>query len=681
MKKTTKRIIVIIAAAVIVLALCAAVFILIEPAKDKPPSQNEVKGIEVTANISEDENIFVRINTVNMGTSEPSLEIEWFNYSENEYSFTNEFHIYRVEDGKQKDCRISEDYKADKERIAIPPKGSAVHDYDLCDIELSKAGEYRFEAVCQYNNTENKVRIDFRIDEPQYAVVGGRISLVTTNSIVLEVFNTDFCEKYGEKVYITKSMPEGKELPDLKYVSEIVVHYNGYVVDSSPAKITCVYDVIPIDNWYVDERGNKEKYICNGYERDKDLVFEYKVTESAVYDIDRDGNTENYYITDSKGNGETQYGYIAVEKDQQISLLTVDHSCSDYSFSIINEKLYLMGPTDNAASIPSCYVFEYKGDQVVLENARNIYIDVIYPTVIEEEFGEKPEGFPVGTPSYDTLKAVVLNYSEYNYIWDNYTSVLFFLSGKWNEYRGGGEDREQDEYEFYKALETVKISTYSLSDLIIDDMYTGYLWFSFTVTESKCEEFPEGDYNFALGNNGWERVGEPVTIPTEHETLYYMVDDIASCGCITWDNGEIITGNDREADAMMAYIIGNMPYAEDGWTYKDGISDDRLKKGAKELFGFDFSDLDLNKTSFNKNKDNGLWYSSTAPNHSSYAMIREIRDMGNGKFEIDVQFYADHYYLCPSHVVTYYATVTDDDVFKYCIEKAVITEEGNYEPF
>ena len=69
------------------------------------------------------------------------------------------------------------------------------------------------------------------------------------------------------------------------------------------------------------------------------------------------------------------------------------------------------------------------------------------------------------------------------------------------------------------------------------------------------------------------------------------------------------------------------------------------------------------------------------PKLDGLSVLKKIRDMGNGKFEIDVQFYADHYYLCPSHVVTYYATVTDDDVFKYCIEKAVITEEGNYEPF
>ncbi len=251
-----------------------------------------------------------------------------------------------------------------------------------------------------------------------------------------------------------------------------------------------------------------------------------------------------------------------------------------------------------------------------------------------------------------------------------YESVLAFITGDTETLaRLGQAELDNSAYELIK---TVKVSDFEVRE---DEL--GQLDFKFTVSESECEEFPVGSHQYKISIT-W--TDESKNYHSEqYSDLISLLEWATGHGCISWENGKA-TDNFSEYytfdyGAWRTVMYARTLYSEKGLTLTELDFDYAVNK----MFGI----KDFNSTSPYLSLVDGEWREPEfyIGSINAVSTIEEIRDMGDGKIEVDIQYFADALRMVPSHKATVYITETDDPVYKYYFEKGVITEYGEYDHY
>lgn len=113
-------------------------------------------------------------------------------------------------------------------------------------------------------------------------------------------------------------------------------------------------------------------------------------------------------------------------------------------------------------------------------------------------------------------------------------------------------------------------------------------------------------------------------------------------------------------------------------SYDAALNDEDVKNGAYEIFGIENY---VSDSSCREWRNDAWRLSYSFGGCLSVHDILDIRETGERKYEVDVQFYADMTHLIPSHKITLYVSENDDPTYKHCFEKSVITERSEYDPY
>lgn len=290
---------------------------------------------------------------------------------------------------------------------------------------------------------------------------------------------------------------------------------------------------------------------------------------------------------------------------------------------------------------------------------------------------DKSTEYPVGTPSLEEIKNKIGSINSYG-------SIYAFLTGDTDVLAStiwGNIDFTVFSDTNFKS---VKVSTYEVVEKVTENKnYLGTfvtdVIFSFTVSESKCDFVPVGDYCYKVGlvwmpypTCEFESTDLNVN---KHAELTKAVNAIVNGGGVSWDKGVPTSYEDRFDRFVFRSIYEVLSEYN---SYDAALNDEDVKNGAYKIFGIENYVPD---SSYREWRNDAWRLSYSFGGCSSVHDILDIRETGEGKYEVDVQFYADMTHLIPSHKITLYVSENDDPTYKYCFEKSVITERSEYDPY
>lgn len=205
----------------------------------------------------------------------------------------------------------------------------------------------------------------------------------------------------------------------------------------------------------------------------------------------------------------------------------------------------------------------------------------------------------------------------------------------------------------------------------------------FNVSESNSEQMPKGRYYYSVDSLSWKNL-EAYKPDEKYDDAISIVRTMADYGAFSWKDGKGAAEHDQFSFAVYRTIAG--------YFYKKEIhvTDENLKNTAKAMFGIENYTpelyVDSKKIERFELKD-GVWKEKWEPGDvnigpsMAYFYVTDLRQSDDGTLEIDLQYYADAYMLVPSHKVTVYASLQENDFCRYLFKEAKITEYSEYEPY
>ena len=224
-----------------------------------------------------------------------------------------------------------------------------------------------------------------------------------------------------------------------------------------------------------------------------------------------------------------------------------------------------------------------------------------------------------------------------------------------------------------KSFDSIKFSSYDIPD-------TGGiapLSVSFTVSESECEAFPCGDYDYVIKSFGaavhedfpfWERRNEDLADADADCTK--LADSVCRymLSCTYGESG--YESLRAEYDGVIYSIIK----ADMTMTGSCSLSADNINKKARELFGI--SDFNVTDEQMSTYRGKAEMQSLLLPN--VYYEIEDIHVNGD-TIKYDVRFFGDCMGLTVSHIVAYTFEKADND-YGYRLQSAEVTVRGALQP-
>lgn len=253
--------------------------------------------------------------------------------------------------------------------------------------------------------------------------------------------------------------------------------------------------------------------------------------------------------------------------------------------------------------------------------------------------------------------------------WGGYSCILAFLTGDTETLALHGQaDIPASEYE---SISEIKVDSFS-----IVEKESKNLDFRFSVSESDCEIFPVGDYHYTvwltwIPENKYDG-------NEEYSDLIRLIKWAAVYGCLAWENGTATKERSSEFTfdygVWSAVTFARALYSEKG----NDLPGADFDRAVKLMFGIDNYVSTSPYLEFSDGEWNQVSYVGAL---NSVITVEDIREIGDGKLEIDIQYFADILSMIPSYKSTWYVSETGDEIYRYCFEKAVITEQSEYEPY
>ena len=276
---------------------------------------------------------------------------------------------------------------------------------------------------------------------------------------------------------------------------------------------------------------------------------------------------------------------------------------------------------------------------------------------------------PMGTPSIEELHSIVE--SDTDDPMGYYASVLAFLEGDTEELaryssRTRGEDLEAS---CYDDIATVKIDNYE-----IIENEDNSLDFYFTVSDGGSSVFSEGEYHYTVWN-----LWTPITRYTSSEEYGDLIDLIywaTGHGCISWENGRS-TSDFHDLYTFEFGVNRTVAYARTIYSEKGNeLPEFNFDDAVYKMFGV----KEFSSTSKYLVQENGEWVEPQYIGPMNVVnTILDIRETDE-YIEVDVQYYADMLRMVPSCMTTIYVKKTDDPVYEYHFEKAIIVKPSDIDP-
>ena len=277
--------------------------------------------------------------------------------------------------------------------------------------------------------------------------------------------------------------------------------------------------------------------------------------------------------------------------------------------------------------------------------------------------------YPTGTPTIEELHSIVQ--SSIDDPLGYYAAILAFLEGDTEELarfssRTHGEELEAS---CYDNIATVKIDNYE-----IIENEDNSLDFYFTVSDGGSSAFEAGEYHYNVWN-----LWTPVTKYSSSEEYGDLIELIywaTGHGCISWENGKS-TSDFHDLYTFEFGVNRTVGYARAIYDEKGNeLPEFDFDKAVYKMFGVE----EFSSTSDYLKYENGKWVETQYIGPMNVVnTILDIRETSE-YIEVDVQYYADMLRMVPSHTTTIYVKKTDDPIYKYYFEKAIITKESSMKP-
>ncbi len=175
-KKPALWIIIAAVIASVVLSVC----FLTDPKEDKQYDTVNNPVITFLGQGTNKEGVSVLVSDYDLTGEEPFIEVEWFNDSDEVYSYGMAFDILFEEDGEYRSCKKGDLY-FNLLAILLEPDDVNTKHYNLSDFDMTRAGKYRF--VSGFNKD---AYIDFEVSEGPSSQGGEPIGPIST------VFETSY---------------------------------------------------------------------------------------------------------------------------------------------------------------------------------------------------------------------------------------------------------------------------------------------------------------------------------------------------------------------------------------------------------------------------------------------------------------------------------------------------------
>jgi len=151
---------------IIITALVASVAVAVCFLTD-PVSRNLPDTVKIVDSGSEIEGVSFEVKEIALDGEFPYINAVWKNRSAREFTFGENYGIYRLEGEEWKDCMVTE-RMWHAIGYMLPPTRNFEKKYNLYHVDMTKAGTYRFEVDCfEEGNAgvEYKLWVDFELSE------------------------------------------------------------------------------------------------------------------------------------------------------------------------------------------------------------------------------------------------------------------------------------------------------------------------------------------------------------------------------------------------------------------------------------------------------------------------------------------------------------------------------------
>ncbi len=199
----------------VTVTLVAAVCLLTDPVSNSIPDSVKLGECD-----SDAEGVTIEIVDIDLKAQVPTVTVKWKNSSLKRYLYGESFNICRKAGEEWRDQSTGERYFTTI-GIILEPLSHAEKTYTLHNIDLSKAGDYRFEATLSLDRKQYIVTAEFQLAEGVVAVSVTQYEvtkLVYDCGIYSFVMNSDIAADYRLSQYENGFILQEKYETDLKYV-------------------------------------------------------------------------------------------------------------------------------------------------------------------------------------------------------------------------------------------------------------------------------------------------------------------------------------------------------------------------------------------------------------------------------------------------------------------------------